>query len=224
MDIKLEPFPRPRPHLKPPKNRLPFEPLGSTYWDHSTWVLRWMIVSAFGYLKAHQKAGSTFPSVDELGAWLLEISEPKARRYFDADGIVQRAARAAREAHEWYDPERYERSARGGRANFIELTDAQLLSVRDLSHAQAANVLHVSKRTIQRRRETFDATQAELAVLIPLSAEVEADPSAGEVIEFPETSTVSDPLSLPQHWESKWRILERQFRAERMSMLDGVEI
>lgn len=215
--IRLPDFPKPQLHLSPPKNRLPFEPLSPIFWDHSTWVIRWMTISAFRYLTAHQKAGIAFPSTDELAAWLLEVSEPRARQYLDPDDIAAKCADAARFAIDTFDPQRYERSARGGRANRIELTDDQLASVLPLSHAEAAKVLHVSKSTIQRRRREWGRVTDEV------------DPATGEVLDdsIPETNEGNETVTLPDDWRAEFDRLIAADMAERLSTLDlleGVEL
>lgn len=246
--IRLPDFPKPRLHLSPPKNRLPFEPLDQRYWDHSTWVIRWMTISCFRYLTAHQKAGIAFPSTDELAAWLLEVSEPRARQYLDPDDIAAKCADAARFAVDTFDPQRYERSARGGRANRIELTDDQLASVLPLSHAEAAKVLHVSKSTVQRRRREWGRVTDEVD---PAKGDdLLADPTTGEVIEILETNEDNDSVTgeilettdpategwpprdtgdIPAEWHDDPGVLAlreaaQQARTERLTGLDLAEL
>lgn len=169
--------------------------------NHFLTVRRWLGRNALRHLhQDYWKRGLALPSADELTGWLWDIARPAM-----AHLSHEKLGRAIEEATSWalteYDPNAaiYERKrragAKGGRAGKIQLTAEDLLSVRDLSHAEAAKRLHVSRSTIQRARRDFDPTDAELGILIP---------STGEVIEIPETSEGNDLVTIPDTVPRSW--------------------
>jgi hypothetical protein len=188
------------PYL-PPKDR-------NVYLAVRTWLGR----NALRHLhQDYWKRGEALPAADELTGWLWDLAR-KARD----DLSFEKLARVVDEASSWalveYNPdaEVYVRARKGG-SRSIQLSDADLLSVRGLSHAEAARVLHVSKSTIRRRRESFDPTEAELDALIVI----------------PETSEGNNPVTVTDDWRTEFdRIIaaELEERLSTLDILEGVEL
>ena len=172
----------------------------------------WLGRNALRHLhQDYWKRGLALPTADELAGWLWDLA---AKRQDSLS--FEKLTRAVDEATVWalgeYDPnaEVYVRARKGG-SRSIQLSDADLLSVRDLSHAEAARVLHVSKSTIRRRRDGFDPTEAELDALIVI----------------PETSEGNDPVTITDDWRAEFdRIIaaELEERLSTLDILEGVEL
>ncbi|MFI8632148.1 hypothetical protein ACIGEP_06110 [Microbacterium sp. NPDC077663] len=132
--------------------------------NHYLVVRTWLGRNALRHIhQDYWKRGVALPSVEELSAWLWDLAR-KAMRDLPFDKLTQVVDEATKWALTEYNPNAdvYVRARRGG-SRGITITDADLLAVRELSHAAAAKVLHVSKSTIRRRRDGFD----EAAALIP---------------------------------------------------------
>lgn len=190
--VKLYPFPKPQPHLKPPSDWPPLQPLPRRYWDHSTHVLRWMDRNALRRLAVYWDACRPLPSVDELEAW-IEANSRKADDYFKSPKLSKMYASAAAFALDVWDPEvlqaRRRRARNGGLKTAALRRENPSLPTRGpeftvdmlealepgLSIANQAEALGCSTATVSRLRAEQKAikareVEAELDTLIPTQA------------------------------------------------------
>lgn len=224
MAFKLFPYPLPK--------------IGS---NHYLDVRRWLDRNGFRYV--HQmfvKRGRDLPDLENLTAWLWDLGSRHASGHLDFDKrarLTEEAAVFVLSEYSWDAPV-YRRARAGGAASStaIQISDAQLLSVRDLSHSAAAEALGVSKSTIQRRRRTWDATSAELDSLfgtgVPETAKPveptaeESEPLPAEVkpqIMFPQT-TVADGATAYLRGIVDAERAQRVARIDHEAFLDGIDL
>jgi hypothetical protein len=187
--------------------------------DHGQLVLRWMSRNALRYLRQVELAGMPQPSTDELAAWLIENSDA-ADEHFDSADIATKCAAGAEFALDVYDSRYYDRQARagarGGAAGAIEISDEDLLRVRDLSHNEAARALNVSRSTVIRRRHEFDRPE----VLIPLPVEILEMSEGNETVTgWPPATTADLPLLFRSEIEA-----DRAERLYGLDLLAGIEV
>ncbi|WP_314854110.1 hypothetical protein [uncultured Microbacterium sp.] len=204
-ELKLFPYPKPGHRLSSGASVEAKQKNPERHWNHSTRVVRWMGRNALRYLRTFEVRGMAFPSVDELAAWIVEVCDPKAAKHFDSFEVARKAADAASYALSHYDPNFYERAARGGAASStaIVLTDAQLLEVQGKSHVEAARTLNVSKSTIQRNRRTrgpvdeLDALPVTAAVIHESKPGATLDDLLDPSLPVPE---ITIPDTIPADW------------------------
>ncbi|WAB80802.1 hypothetical protein OVN18_09510 [Microcella daejeonensis] len=141
------------------------------YRDFSTNLIRWMGRNALRKLRAYEKAGLPFPTIEDLAIWLEGITFPKAEAVMDdtkskwrtsVEDIEHKALEAATWALENYNPLIYVRAAKGGSKSKRRTTHS-LEGLEDLSIAQQATSLGVSLSTVSRLRRAAAAASVSAA-------------------------------------------------------------
>lgn len=167
--MKLLPYPQPRPHLR---RSATSKGAPEQYYDHSTWVIRWMGRNGFRRVAEVHKATGTLPTVDELQSW-LEDHCTKALDHFEHKYDKMTRA-AALYVIECFDPEeraiRVKRGHHGGKMSGwkkgrrgkrpVVYTTDQLRKHEHLSIKEQAEKLGCSAATVKRRRADLKAEKA----------------------------------------------------------------
>jgi hypothetical protein len=183
--MKLYPYPQPRIALHRRENSSGH---AKSYWNHSTHVIRWMGRNALRRIRDFDAAGQSWPTVDELEAWIMETHQKALAHCTDAD-YAAKAQDAAVFALSAYDPAEYDRrvqrarnggkasghkkGARGKRPPVHKPED--LDGLEHLSKTEQAERLGCSPATIGRLRAERARMQAEPDFLDSVMADIDAE-------------------------------------------------
>jgi hypothetical protein len=156
------PYPKPRRHLRVPATGIPEDADPRRYWDHSTWVIRWMGRNALRHLRELEKQEIEFPDVEALDDWLREMVDRQAPQHHDY-ATVSKIQKQTREAAEYaldvYDSDAlvYRRAAKGGRnSRRRSPLLARLRALPTMTVAEQAVALECTPRHVKRLRKQLN--------------------------------------------------------------------